>query len=87
MFIEQIQPDTLTFKIKQHYIGSTPFGVSTHNAAAKILLALQLTEEFLTLLARSHVSANYFSPPGLRINEVRLYILYLPTPLFDKHIM
>jgi len=30
------------------------------------LLALQLTEECLTLLARSPVSANYF-PPGHRI--------------------
>ena len=37
-------------------------------------LILQLTEEFLTLLAQSPVSANYFFiPPGLRINEVGLY--------------
>ena len=75
LFIEQMHRDTMTFKIKQHYIDSSSFDVCTHNAAAKILLALQLTEEFLTLLARSPVSANFFHPPGLRINEARLYVI------------
>ena len=73
LFIEQMHRDTMTFKIKQHYIDSSSFDVCTHNAAAKILLALQLTEEFLTLF--SPVSANFFHPPRLRINEARLYVI------------
>ena len=65
LFIEQMHRDTMTFKIKQHYIDSSSFDVCTHNAAAKILLALQLTEEFLNLLARSPVSVNYFLIPKI----------------------
>ena len=42
LLIEQMHRDTMTFKIKKHYLDTSPFGVCTHNAAAKILLGLQL---------------------------------------------
>jgi len=57
--------DTMAFNIKQHYIESSSFDVHTHNAAAKILLTLQLTEEFSTFLAQKY----FFIPQDFELKK------------------